>query len=350
MDHNLLNNICSSDSVSSFEKEVSDVIKKQINTYSHLRVIQDNIGGLIVGNKDIKSGINIMFASHMDEVGFIVEKIEKNFLKLKNIGSLWTHLVVGQLYNLTNKNGKKFTGVISSPSSHAMPEKLREKTLAQKEIYLDLGMTQKEIEENDISIGDMCTPFNNFMHSYNGEYIISKALDDRIGCYIGIETLKISEKNDSNLFWAFTVQEEPGLRGARAVTNLVKPDLAFAIDTTLAGDTPFDDNIVSMGKGVVLSCIDSNSLAHRGLLTWIEKLCEQHDVKYQLSVFNKGGTDSGNIHKCLNGVINMTLAIPIRYMHSSYSMVHKNDVECCLKLIRIILKNLTKLEYRKIKG
>ena len=142
------------------------------------------------------------------------------------------------------------------------------------------------------------------------------------------------------LYLANTVQEEPGLRGARTAVEWVHPDIAFAIDTTLAGDTPVNHNICALGKGVVLSMIDSNSIAPRKLVKYVEGICKKHHIDYQYAVFNKGGTDSGNIHKAFDGVLNMTLSIPIRYMHTNHSMIHTDDVEACIRLVCEIAKDM----------
>lgn len=345
MDLDLLNRISSINGIPSFEKSVSSLIEKEVSNYSY-----DGIGSIIAYDKQKNNDdIKLMFATHMDEVGCIVESIDGNFLKLRMLGSLWPHLVVGQLYRLTNRDGQEFLGVISSPSSHNMIDPTeREKTIPKEKIYLDLGMDNEEIKKANIQIGDMVTPVSQFSELGFGKTLLNKAFDDRVSCFVGLEVLKKNIQSDCRLYWAFTVQEEPGLRGARTSTHMIEPDIGIAIDTTVAGDTPFDDNIVKLGKGVVLSFIDSNSVAHRGLMRWIEELCENNDIKYQYAVFNRGGTDSGNIHKTLKGVVNLSLSIPIRYMHTNHSIVHRDDIEECIKLVENIIKNTNKETFKKI--
>ncbi|MFL8952408.1 M42 family metallopeptidase [Helcococcus kunzii] len=346
MDLDLLNRLSSINGVSSFEKSVSDLIEKEVSNYFY-----DGIGSIIAydDKKKDENAIKLMFATHMDEVGFIVESIEDNFLKLRMLGSLWPHLVVGQLYTLTTRDNKQYLGVISSPSSHNMIDpKEREKTIPKDKMYLDLGMDAEEIKRANIQIGDMVTPVSQFSELGFGKTLLNKAFDDRVSCFVGLETLKKDIKSDCELYWAFTVQEEPGLRGARTSTHMIEPDIGIAIDTTVAGDTPFDENIVKLGGGVVLSFIDSNSIAHRGLMRWIEDLCENNGIKYQYAVFNRGGTDSGNIHKTLKGVVNLSLSIPIRYMHTNHSIVHKSDIEECIKLVELIIKNTNRESFNKI--
>lgn len=336
--------------LSSFEDSVVNKIKSNLEK-KYLEFQKDGIGSLVVRKKTnfTDKPIKLMFATHIDEIGFIVEDIKDNFLKLSPVGSTWTHLVVGQIYQLINKNGKVYKGVISSPSTHGRSQEERSKTLSQDEIYLDLGIERKDIEKLEINIGDQVVPYAPDIDLASDKYFLSKAVDNRISAYVGQEILENEIKNKNDLYWAFTVQEEPGLRGARTTTDIIRPDIAFAIDTTLAGDTLFDKNSVKLGGGVVLSFIDSNSIAHRGLVRWVESLCEENNIKYQYAVFNKGGTDSGNIHKSLSGIINMSLSIPVRYMHTNHTLANTDDVGNCINLVKKIIESLDEKELTKIK-
>ena len=336
--------------LSSFEESVVNKIESDLKE-KDLEFQKDGIGSLIVRKNTsfTDEPIKLMFATHIDEIGFIVEDIKDNFLKLSPVGSTWTHLVVGQIYQLINKNGKVYKGVISSPSTHGRSQEERSKTLSQDEIYLDLGIERKDIEKLEINIGDQVVPYAPDIDLANDKYFLSKAVDNRISAYVGQEILENEIKNKNDLYWAFTVQEEPGLRGARTTTDIIRPDIAFAIDTTLAGDTLFDKNSVKLGGGVVLSFIDSNSIAHRGLMRWVESLCQENNIKYQYAVFNKGGTDSGNIHKSLSGIINMSLSIPVRYMHTNHTLANTDDVDNCINLVKKIIESLDEKELTKIK-
>lgn len=336
--------------LSSFEWSVVSKIKSNLKE-KDLEFQKDGIGSLIARKNTNTSHnpIKLMFATHIDEVGFIVEDIRDSFLKLSPVGSTWSHLVVGQIYQLVNKEGKIYHGIISSPATHGRSQEEKSKTLGQNEIYLDLGIEKEDIERLKINIGDQVVPYAPDINLANDKFFMSKAIDNRISAYVGQEILANEIRNKNDLYWAFTVQEEPGLRGARTVTDIVKPDVAFAIDTTLAGDTVFDKNSVTLGSGVVLSFIDSNSIAHRGLMRWVENLCEKNNINYQYAVFNKGGTDSGNIHKSLNGIINMSLSIPVRYMHTNHTLANTEDVDNCIKLVKTIVETLDEKELLKIK-
>lgn len=350
MDLSKFKSISNIPGLSSFEWLVVSKIESNLKG-KDLEFQKDGIGSLIARKNTNTSDnpIKLMFATHIDEVGFIVEDIRDSFLKLSPVGSTWSHLVVGQIYQLVNKEGKIYHGIISSPATHGRSQEEKSKTLGQNEIYLDLGIEKEDIERLKINIGDQVVPYAPDINLANDKFFMSKAIDNRISAYVGQEILANEIRNKNDLYWAFTVQEEPGLRGARTVTDIVKPDVAFAIDTTLAGDTVFDKNSVTLGSGVVLSFIDSNSIAHRGLMRWVENLCEKNNINYQYAVFNKGGTDSGNIHKSLNGIINMSLSIPVRYMHTNHTLANTEDVDNCIKLVKTIVETLDEKELLKIK-
>lgn len=341
-DLELLKKISSADGISSCEFEVSEIIKEEydklnINTYN------DGIGSLIGIKCANNLGPKLMIAAHMDEVGFMVKDIDnQGFIKVQAIGSWWTHLVIGQWYTITTSKRLKYPALMGSMATHGLSMDLKNKTVSFDQLALDLGVKNKlEVESLGIRIGDMITPRSNFQIMNNSKYISSKALDDRIGNYIMIEVAKrLIDLEHIPLFLANTVQEEPGLRGARTATHTLACDIAFAIDTTLAGDTPFNENICKLGNGVVLSMIDSNSIAPRKLVKYVENICKSNRIKYQYAIFNKGGTDSGNIHKSFNGIYNMTLSIPIRYMHTHNSVINLEDVNNCIDLLVALVKNL----------
>lgn len=345
-----LDRICSACGISSFEQEIGDILKEEYARLS-LSCTKDGLGSVTAHKCTDREGPKVMIAAHMDEVGFMVKDIDdRGFIKLQTVGSWWSHMVLGQWYTIVTQDRKKYNALMGSMATHGLPAETKNKTVNIEDVYLDLGVTNKqEVLALGIAVGDMVTPWAHFEVMNNPKYISCKAFDDRIGNYIMLEAAKRLQNDvHAPLYLSNTVQEEPGLRGARTATETVHPDIAFAIDTTLAGDTPMNHNICSLGKGVVLSMIDSNSIAPRGLVRYVESICERYGIDYQYAVFNKGGTDSGNIHKAFEGILNMTLSIPIRYMHTNHSIIHADDVEGCICLICELVKDINENIYREI--
>lgn len=350
MDLERLEKICSVCGISSFEQETGELLAKEYESLG-LCCMKDRLGSVIAVKCREQQGPDIMIAAHMDEVGFMVESIDENgFIRVRPVGSWWSHMVLGQWYTIVTREQKQYPALMGSMATHGLPEEIRSKTVSLEEVYLDLGVANREeVLSLGIAVGDMVAPWAHFEVMNNPKYISCKAFDDRIGSYIMVEAAKrLKDTVHAPLYLANTVQEEPGLRGARTAVETVHPDIAFAIDTTLAGDTPVNHNICSLGKGVVLSMIDSNSIAPRKLVRYVESVCEKHDIPHQYAVFHKGGTDSGNIHKAFEGVINMTLSIPIRYMHTNHSMIHEDDVEACIRLICELVKDMGDGTFRDI--
>ena len=349
-DWKLMEEIACAPGISSCEEEVAQIIK---NAYNELNIPTSYDGlGSLVGYKDVENkALKIMIAAHMDEVGFMVKDItDEGFIHVQPIGSWWSHMVLGQWYTIITKDKKRYNALMGSMATHGLPMEARNKTVNIADVYLDLGVKDKQaVLDMGIAIGDMVVPWARFERMNNPKYISCKAFDDRIGNYIMIEVARrLKNINHEALYLANTIQEEPGLRGARTATHVVHPDIAFAIDTTLAGDTPMNRNICKLGGGVVLSMIDSNSIAPRKLVNYVEKIAKENNIKYQYAVFNKGGTDSGNIHKTYGGIVNMTLSIPIRYMHTNHSIVHEDDVENCIELLCALVKDLNIEKYESL--
>ncbi len=350
IDLKLLEELSLAPGISSFEEGVSNIVKEALEEICD-EIRYDGLGSIIGVSCKQNDGPKIMIASHMDEVGFMVRDIdEQGFIRLQPVGSMWTHMLPGESFNVITADGKVLGGIMGSVASHGLPKEVREKTMAMDDLYLDMGVANKEeLLALGVRIGDMVTPACEFRRMNNPDYLRCKAFDNRIGVAIGIYVLQaLKGKKHAPVYFASTVQEEPGLRGARTATDVTHPDLAFAIDTTLAGDTPLNKNICKLGGGVSLAMIDSNSLAHRGLIRYLEETCKKLDIPFQYSVFKGGGTDSGNIHKSFEGIVNITLSIPIRYMHTNQSIIHIKDVEACVKLLAYIIENMDQATFDSI--
>lgn len=350
MNFNILKQLSELNAISSFEGEISKFLADELKDNT-TKITYDNLGSFIAIKENKKNNLKIMLAMHMDEVGFIVKKIdEQGYLYLQPVGNIWSHLLTNKLYNVITKDKKIYEGIIGSCASHGLTIEQKQKVLPIEKLYLDLGVYNKqEVEKMGIQVGDMVVAVSECKKMNNLDFIKGKALDNRISLAIGIEVMKKINKNClNNVYFTGTVQEEVGLRGARTSTYTIAPDIAIAIDTTVAGDTPLDNNICKLGEGVAISMIDSNSLAHRGLLKYIEDLAKRKNIKFQYSVFKGGGTDSGNIHKSLDGIVNLTLSIPIRYMHSSNSIINEKDVDACIELLVSIINEITYNDYLNI--
>lgn len=330
--------------ISGNEQEVAKLFTKYASDNADL-VEYDQLGSAIAYKKGPAEGPVVMVAGHLDEVGFIVSRIEKNgLLRLQPVGGWWNHVVLAEVMTLKTRSGKEYIGVTGAQPPHGLPAEMRNKVLETKDLYLDLGVKDAEmLEELGVKIGDTVTPKTDFRVLNDGKTLLGKAWDDRIGAAVALEVLKRlkNEKLDCTYVAVGSVQEEVGLRGARTAAYHVKPDIAFALDVTMSYDLPGSPDLdTKLGNGVALSVMDASVIAHRGLFDFVEKIAKEKGIKYTYDMLSAGGTDSGEIHKQYDGIITMTLSIPCRYFHSHVSLINIDDYHQAVDLVYEVVKKI----------
>jgi len=285
----------------------------------------DPLGNLIVHKKG--PGKKIMISSHMDEIGFMVTFAEKEgFLRFCTIGGISAKNIVHT--KVVFQNG--VVGVIGVDGD------VKDDKLTFEKMYIDIGATSKEEALSMINIGDVCGFFTKF--AIMGDHICSKSLDDRIACYIAIETLKNIKESPNDLYFVFSAQEELGTRGAKAAAFTIEPDMGIALDVTGTGDIPEATKMaVKLGGGAAIKIKDSSILCHRSVVDFMKDTAKRENIDYQLEVLPYGGTDAGAIHLTKDGVPSGGISIPCRYIHSPSEMVSMHDVVECTKLLTAVL-------------
>ncbi len=341
------------DGISGFEKEASRVMKKWMEGYVD-DIQYDNLGSIIGVKKGNGSGRKLMLAGHIDEIGFVIKEIDDNgFIKVNTIGGWWGHVLPAQPVTITTREGKKYHGVFGAAAPHGMPADARNKVMEIKDMFIDMGVSSKEeLEDLGIRLGDMITPRSTFEVMNNPNFLVAKAWDDRIGALIAVDVIRRLKGVDHafDIYAAGTVQEEVGLRGAKTATYTINPDLAIALDVTIASDYPGGENRIKCGVGVTVELFDASHLGHRGLIQYIEDICKEKKIDFQLEQLKGGGTDSGEINKSFDGVINVTMSIPSRYCHSHHTIIHRKDYVDTVDVITEICKRLTEEELEKIRS
>jgi len=319
----LLKNLTQCDAPSGNETTVTELIKNVACEYAD-EIYTDTLGNLIVHKKG--NGKKIMYAAHADEIGIVVTYIDKDgFLRFSDVGGLYTKKLFSRKVRFLN-------GVIGIIGS----EKENDKNSMAK-MYIDIGATSAEEAEKMVSVGDMAV----FVGEYDkqGDRIISKALDNRCGCYVLLEALK-RVKSDNDLYFCFTSQEEVGLRGARTCAYEIDADYAIAVDVTDVGDTPkCDKNACKLGEGAAIKVMDYSVICSREVREKLVSLAKENDVKYQMEVMTEGGTDAGVMLISRDGVLTGGISIPTRYIHSPCEMIDKKDLENCITLAVLFAEN-----------
>lgn len=319
--------------VSGGEDKVRLFIKEQIYSYVD-DLIEDAYGNLIVYRGKEKRP-KILLAAHMDEVGMMITNIERNgLLKFKTIGLrpqsvLAKRVIVGE---------KRIPGVIGHKPIHLSQSSERNKIPEINELFIDIGISSREETEEFVHIGDLATFDTKFYK--NGDRIFGKASDNRIGCYI---LMKLLQDTDLSGYFAFTVQEELGLRGAKIVAYRVNPDIAIAVDTTGTNELPEEKDIPkypALDNGPVLTISDASIICDRNIIKLFENTAKKHNIKYQYKQPMIGGTDAGAIHLTRAGIPSAVLSIPARYIHSPLSIASMKDINSTIKLLTFTVKEI----------
>ena len=338
----MLKELTEVEAISGHERNAAKVFKKYAAPFAD-EISYDNLGSIIALKKG-SSKLKLMLAGHLDEVGFLVAKIENDgFLRLHPIGGWWTHVLLAHKLAVHTQNGKRYVGVVGSTAPHGMSAEQKAKVMDIKQVHLDLGVSSKdEILKLGIRPGDMVVPVAEMFQLPNPKMLAAKAFDNRIGCAVTIEVLEQLKgvKHKANVYAVGTVQEEVGLRGAKTSAYKINPDIAIAIDVTLAGDIPGAGANAKLGDGVAISFADSSVIGSKALINELEVIAKTEKIKFSYDMLTAGGTDSGEIHKTHDGVLNCTLSIPSRYIHSHYSIIHQDDYEATVKLIVALIKRL----------
>ncbi|WP_270179531.1 M42 family metallopeptidase [Alkalihalobacillus sp. CinArs1] len=347
----MLKELTDANGVPGNEREPRDVMRKHIEPLAD-EMMTDNLGSLIAMKKGSAQGPKIMVAGHLDEIGFMVTRIDdKGFLWFQTVGGWWEQVMLAQRVNVMTRKGN-IMGVIGSKPPHILPAEQRKKSIDKKDMFIDIGASSKEeAMEWGVKPGDSVVPVCEFTVMNNEKMLMAKAWDNRIGCAIAIEVLRKlkGEDHPNTVYGVGTVQEEVGLRGATTAANMIKPDIGFAVDVGIAGDTPGvsdKDAQSKMGKGPQIIMYDASMVGHKGLRDFVTDTADENNIPYQFDAIAGGGTDSGKIHLTANGVPALSITIATRYIHTHAAILHRDDFENAVNLIVEVIK---KLDDEKVK-
>lgn len=324
-----------------FEHQIRDFMKTELSKYSE-EVIQDNLGsvfGVKTGNSD---GPKVMVAGHMDEVGFMVKSVnEKGMIHFQTLGGWWSQVLLAQRVQVLTENGP-VTGVIGSTPPHLLEESQRSKPMALKSMYIDIGADDKEdAEQIGIRPGQPILPICPFTPMANPKKIMAKAWDNRYGVGLSIDLLKELQHTElpNRLYSGATVQEEVGLRGAASASQMIKPDVFYALDASPANDaTGGKDAFGHLGKGALLRLFDRTMITHRGMRDFVLDTAESNNIPYQFFM-SQGGTDAGRVHTSNEGVPSAVIGVCSRYIHTAASIMHVDDYAAAKELIVKLVQN-----------
>lgn len=317
---------------SGYEHQVRALIKEEVRDLAdEIRV--DGLGNLIcrVGN----GGKKVMISAHMDEIGVMANYIEPNtqYLRFTNIGGL--------IYTTLHGSRVKFEdGTIGVIAAHDAFGKGRTSATGLDNFFIDVQT------EDGIAVKDG-SPAGFWRETQvRGNRVIAKSMDDRIGCVVAIEAMrKLKKQTPNELYFVFSVQEEVGLRGARAAAQGINPDVGIALDVCPTGDEIQNRKMaVKLGQGAAIKVMDTSLIVPPAIKNWMIDRAEKEGIPYQLELLTGGGTDAGAIHTSNAGVPSGCISIPTRFVHTTSETVDVGDVQNCVDLLAGLLANEIELE------
>jgi len=322
---------------SGYETEVAELVKDAFSAYAdevHLDAM-GSVWGIKHGSKP--AGRRIMLAAHMDEIGLIVSKIEKDILRFTQIGGFDVRILPGQPVTVHGRTDLE--GVIGMRPPHVIPPDQRQKVVPMQALFIDVGLPEKEIDRH-VRVGDVVTIRRSFVELKNG-LAASKAMDDRAGVASVYRCLQILSQVDHewDVYAIATVQEEVGLRGAMTSAYGVAPDAAIAIDVTFA-KTPNvpETGTHELGKGPAIS---KGPNIHPAMAARLEQTAKDYEIPYQSEAIpGRSGTDAWAIQVAREGIPTGLLGIPLRYMHTPSETLSLHDIDRTGRLMAYFIAGL----------
>jgi endoglucanase len=312
---------------SGYESQIRALVRAEVDAISDdVRV--DALGNLIaVKGEANATGKKIMLAAHLDEIGVIATHVDENgFIRFTPLGGVGRITCIGGRVRFLNGA----TGVIG-------PEQLSDanKLPTFEQMFIDVGAQSQAA--CPVRVGDVAA-FDRSFTDLQGR-LVSKAMDDRIGVAILIETLRRMGKTPNLVIFVFSVQEEVGVRGATTAAYAIDPDIGIAVDVTRSGDTPRGVKMdVSLGDGPAIKVRDSGMLSDPRVVDWMIRTAEGGKIPYQLEVLEAGTTDARAIQLTRAGVPAGCISIPCRCIHSPSEMVDYEDAENAVRLLKALVE------------
>ena len=335
-----------------FESEGQKIWLEYIKPYIDDYIIDNygSVAGIINPGKDYK----VVIEAHADEISWFVHYITKDgFIYLQRNGGSDHMIAPSKRVNIYTEKGI-VKAVFGWPAIHTRHKK--EETPSLKNIFLDCGCSSKEeVEKLGVHVGCVVTFEDEFITLNKNKYV-GRALDNRVGGFMIAEVTRLLKENKITLPFSLyivnSVQEEIGLRGAQMIAHKIKPDLALVTDVCHDTNTPLIDKIengdLKSGLGPVLTY---GPAVQNNFLKQIMDTANSEKIPFQRAVVSRStGTDTDAFAYSNDGVTSALISLPLRYMHTTVEMAHKDDVENCIRLIYSVLQNIKSgHDYRYIK-
>lgn len=304
--------------------------------------------GTAVGIINPGQTFKVVIEAHADEISWFVNYItNEGLIYLKRNGGVDHQIAPAKRVLIHGKKGT-VKAVFGWPAIHTRLGSGEKETQPKVEnLFLDCGArNKKEVEQLGVHIGSVVTYEEGFDELANG-YYIGRAMDNRVGGFMIAEVARLLKENKKKLPFSLyvvnAVQEEIGLRGAEMIARRIKPDVAIITDVTHDTTTPMINKIIegdiACGKGPSLAYAPA---IHNKLLSFVQDIAEDKKIPVQLRTLSRStGTDTDSFAYANDGCPSVLISIPLRYMHTTVEMLHKDDIENTIRLMYETLLTIT---------
>lgn len=339
----LLKSLSEAPAPSGFEEPVRKIMVEQMKPFAD-RISFDGMGSVIA--QQGTSGPRIMVDAHMDELGGMIRRITPDgYLSMQMLGGWLDQALVDQRWTIVTAKGqiKAITGI---RDVHIVSPAERDRVYPRDSLLLDVGAkTAAEVRAMGIEIGDPVAPDAPFSVLNGTENYLGKAWDDRIGCAVIIEAMRRlkTSAHPNQIFYAATVQEEIGLRGAHTASDVIKPDIGIALEGGITGDSPGsrpEESQAKLGAGPGVFLYDSSALPNRKFIALLKQVAAENKIPLQFDLVQGYGDDSAEIQKSTGGVPTINLVVVARYTHAHNGVINRRDFDQMVDLVVALIQKL----------
>ncbi|MFW6002911.1 MAG: M42 family metallopeptidase [Halanaeroarchaeum sp.] len=320
-----------------YEDRIREIVRREFDGV--VDAVRSDTMGNVVGTIEGSSRpeYEVVVAAHMDEIGFMVRHVtDDGFLQVDALGG-WDPRILRAQRVTVHANEGDLPGVIGSPPPHTLDEADLDEDDAVEDVFIDVGMSAEEVEDR-VSKGDLVTMAQRTERV--GSTISGKSIDNRVSVYSMLQAAK-RVSPAVTVHFAATVQEEVGLRGATALGVDLDPDLAIAVDTTVANDVPQiekeADYVTVLGEGAGIKLKDSSVITNPKVHRRIQTVAETENIPYQIEILPAGGTDTAGFQNTAGAKPVGAISVPTRYLHTPAEVAHEDDVVAVVDLLTAVL-------------
>ncbi|MGD8320264.1 MAG: M42 family metallopeptidase [Gemmatimonadota bacterium] len=339
----LLKEISEAPGPSGLEGPVRDLVVKRMQPYAD-DIRYDGLGSVIATQGS--SGPRVMLDAHLDELGGMVRRVTRDgYLSMQMLGGWFDQALVDQRWIIMGSRGPVHA-VTGIRDIHVVPSSERNRVFPRESLFLDVGArSAAEVAELGIEPGDAVVPDAPFQELNGTGRYMGKAWDDRVGMAVLLEVMRRldDQVHPNQMFYAATVQEEVGLRGAHTAAEVVQPEVGIALEGGVSGDVPGarpEETQARLGGGPGIFLYDSSQMPNQALVDLVKKVAADNGIPLQLDLVQGYGDDSAEIQKCCGGVPTVNLVVPVRYTHAHNGVMDRKDFDRTVDLVVALLRAL----------